>query len=27
MGLVMRKYRGKVKPDQVSRILKEKLSS
>jgi glutamyl-tRNA(Gln) amidotransferase subunit E len=26
MGLVMREYRGKVKPDQVSRVLKEKLS-
>ena len=26
MGLVMREYRGKVKPDQVSRILKKKLS-
>jgi glutamyl-tRNA(Gln) amidotransferase subunit E len=26
MGLVMREYRGKVKPDQVSKVLKEKLS-
>jgi glutamyl-tRNA(Gln) amidotransferase subunit E len=26
IGLVMREYRGKVKPDQVSRVLKEKLS-
>ncbi len=27
MGLVMRKYRGKVKPERVSKILKERLSN